>query len=276
MIHLFVVLLFVFILLFVCWLNGKRLRSYFNSSVIVFGKKGTGKDLIFQYVINHSKKAQKDAYYSNLNYGGKFVETNVKDISVNPNTFLTLIKGQYTQVDWAFHNKCDIFLSDGGIYLPSQYDGTLDKLFPSFPIAYALSRQLNENNIHLNTQALGRVWLKVREQGEFYIKANRTISIFGFLITFWTGFDRYQSALDDVRPMGGRIFNKFSKAEKDTFIATHGYIKKGFIVQRKKNIKYDTFAFRYKLTTLQPPLSKSRFILFKKNSIIKAWKNHEE
>jgi hypothetical protein len=269
MIFLGFLLICFFILLLVSWLNGKRLRSYFNSSVIVFGKKGTGKDLIFQYVINHSKKAQKDAYYSNLNYGGKFVETNVKDISVNPNTFLTLINGQYTQVSWDFHNKCDIYLSDCGIYLPSQYDGTLDKLFPSFPIAYALSRQLNENNIHLNTQALGRVWLKVREQGEYYIKANKTISIFGYLITFWTAFDRYQSALDDVRPMSGRLFNKFSKAEKDTFYAMHGDIKKGFIIQCKKKIKYDTFAFRYKLTTLLPISKKRRFTLFKKRVKLK-------
>ena len=46
----------------------EMISNFKKCNVIVFGKKGTGKDLIFQKVIN----CRKDTYYSNISYGGNY------------------------------------------------------------------------------------------------------------------------------------------------------------------------------------------------------------
>ena len=44
-------------------------------------------------------------------------------------------------------------------------------------------------------------------------------------------------------PMKKRMFNKFSKAEYDKYVATNGMIRNGFIISFKNQLKYDTRAF---------------------------------
>lgn len=234
-----VVLLFIFIL---NSLNYLKLKKIFKGgNTIVFGKKGKGKDLIFQAVI----KSRKKPYYSNIPYGYKQEENiNVGRINIDPNTYEGFIEGKYTPVSLPLKQDMDVYISDCGIVLPSQYDSLLSRKYPSFPIYYALSRHLTNSNIHCNTQALGRVWVKLREQTDFFIKANGVIKLPFVLVVKFTTYDRYQSALNDVRPMSSRLGNKFSKAEKDLFNSQNGEIKNGFIIIRKKSIKYDTRYFR--------------------------------
>src|SRR5690606_12577738 len=88
----------------------------------------------------------------------------------------------------------DIYISDAGIYLPAQYHYLLDKKYKSLPIFYALSRHLYNNNVHVNTQALNRVWDKLREQADSYFKALKTIKIFGLLFTRVRYYETYQVA----------------------------------------------------------------------------------
>ena len=80
-IGLFVLLLF----LFRSWLFGRFVVSEFKRcNVVVDGKKGTGKDLLFQYVI----WKRDEHYYANISYGdAKY-------------THLLILKNNYNQGDY--------------------------------------------------------------------------------------------------------------------------------------------------------------------------------
>lgn len=215
------------------------LDNFNRCNVLVSGKKGTGKDVLFDYVIRH----RKEEHYANMPYSDKTDIIEIKDVSCYPNDYEHIVNGNITQTDHKFKEGKDIYISDIGIYLPSYMDSKLYVKFPSMPILYALSRQLYDNNIHCNTQNIERGWKALREQADFYVITRRTWHIFGFLITKMTTYDRYQSAKDDVRPIKTRLLNKYSKAEVDLYNASHGEIREGFIIQRAKSLGFDTRYF---------------------------------
>lgn len=214
------------------------LREFRKKNVIVFGKKGTGKDLVFQFVIRKRKKP----YYSNIDYGGQWEQTKVKDISVFPNTYDSLINDEVIPVHLSFKEKQDIYLSDGGIYLPSWNDSKLYKAYPSFPIYYAVIRHLTDSNIHINTQNLDRVWKAIREQADFYVRTLKTFHIGPFFFTKVITYDRYQTAQECALPLRSRSFNEMSKAQLDLYNATKGEIRQGWIINVSP--RYDTRYFR--------------------------------
>ncbi len=220
-------------------------QDFARNNVIVFGKKGCGKDLLFSEVI----RKRKAPYVSNCDYGGPgYMPFKPSQISLAPNDFRSFIDDKITTIkkDDSLEGV-DFYLSDGGIYFPSQYDGVLDKKYPSLPIFYALSRHLYASNFHINTQALGRIWLKIREQADTYIKACRVIKLPFFLIVKVRIYDKYESALNDVRPLKVAKLNKYAKSEANMFKASQGYIKEGYIIIRKKTISYDTRLFHRKV-----------------------------
>lgn len=220
-------------------------KDFERNNVIVFGKKGCGKDLLFSEVI----RKRKTAYVSNCDYGGKgYMPFKPSQISLAPNDFRSFIDDKITTIkkDDPLEGV-DFYLSDGGIYFPSQYDGVLDKKYPSLPIFYALSRHLYASNFHINTQALGRIWLKIREQADTYIKACRVLKLPFFLIVKARIYDKYESALNDVRPLKVAKLNKYAKSEANMFKASQGYIKEGYLIIRKKHISYDTRLFHTKV-----------------------------
>lgn len=249
MVALIVILLVFFVLLYLViqHMRGKDilLRNFKRCNCIVFGKKGSGKDLIFQAVINWRKKD----YRSNVNYGGKYNDSIPLDLELDDNSYNNFINGNITIIDKQTkpYENIDFYYSDGGIILPSQYDSLLHKYYKGFPLSFALSRHLWNNNIHINTQALERVWKALREQADFYVRVLHTKKIFGFLITTFITYEKYQSALNMLNPLSPRMLNNYSKAEVDVFIATHGEIHKRFIIQRKKSIKYDTREYHKKI-----------------------------
>lgn len=249
------------VFLLIAWLNKKRLcKEFERCNVIVFGKKGTGKDLLFQAIINSRKKP----YYSNVNYGGFFNYACPKSLELSHNDYKNFINGEVVQEVKPNYEHKDFYFSDCGIILPSQYDTTLYKLFPSFPISYALSRHLYENNIHCNTQALSRVWKSLREQADYYVKCRNSIKIFGLLITFYTTYEKYESANNDLRPLTARMLNKYSKVDVDNYIATNGLIKNGFIIQRKKSVVYDTRAYHSIIFGFPAPIHSKKSSLKKR------------
>lgn len=218
----------------------RYLRDNFaRCSVLVAGKKGTGKDLLFQYITNHSKKH----HYANIPYNNKTEVIEIKEVSCYPNDYEHIVNGDIKKTPHKFREGSDIYISDIGVYLPSYMDSKLYNKFPSMPVLYALSRQLYGNNIHCNTQSIERGWKALREQADFYVITRRTWSLFGLLITKMTTYDRYQSAKEDIRPVKTRILNKYSKAETDIYKASTGEIKEGYIIQRKSKITYDTRYF---------------------------------
>lgn len=219
--------------------NNNTLWHFKHCNVLVAGKKGSGKDLLTQWVINKRKKF----YYSNISYGGYHKIVKLKQVSCDPNDYDHIVNDKIVKQPHFFKEKCDIYISDIGIYLPSYMDSKLYVKFPSMPIYYALSRHLANNNVHCNTQNIERGWKALREQADFYIQVKRTYKIFGFLfITKYYSYDNYESARQNIKPLKARLLNKYSKAQVDEYNALHGEIRRGFIFQFKHQLKYDTRA----------------------------------
>ena len=242
-----IVIIIICLLVFigVVWLimnhitNKNTLWNFKHCNVLVGGKKGSGKDLLFQWVIN--KRHQY--YYANIPYGHKYKKIQLKEVSTGSNDYNHIINDEIEKQPHLFKENKDIYISDIGIYLPSYMDSKLYVKFPSMPIFYALSRQLYNNNVHCNTQNIERGWKALREQADFYIIVKRTYKIFGFLfITKYYSYDRYESARQNLMPIKTRLLNKYSKAEADIYKATNGEIRKGYIFQFKWQLKYDTRA----------------------------------
>lgn len=178
--------------------NKNTLWNFQHCNVLVAGKKGSGKDLLFQWVINKRHKP----YYANISYGGKCKKIPLKAVSCYPNDYDHIVNDKIEKTKHLFKEKSDIYISDIGIYLPSYMDSKLYSKFPSMPIFYALSRHLYNNNVHCNTQNIERGWKALREQADFYIIVKRTWKIFGFLfITKYYSYDRYDSARQGLLPL---------------------------------------------------------------------------
>lgn len=243
MIYVLISLTFILLLLYFISLliNNSKIKKLFEThNVAIFGAKGKGKDLLTQLIINLRKKP----YFSNINYGGKCNLINIEDLSVDPNTYNDFINGKIEKIEKnILFEGSDVYLSDIGIFLPSQFDFQLSQKYKSLPIYYALSRHLYNQNIHFNTQALNRTWIKLREQADYYIKCLGIKKLlFGIIINIRT-YNVYESALNNYQPTKARLFNKYSKAEKDTFEGEKGEIKEYKLYILKNHIYYDTRYF---------------------------------
>lgn len=219
--------------------NSNTLWHFKHCNVLIAGKKGSGKDLLTQWVINK----RHDYYYSNISYGGRFKKITLHQVSCAPNDYDHIVNDKIEKQPHFFKEKKDIYISDIGVYLPSYMDSKLYSKFPSMPVFYALSRHLYNGNVHCNTQNIERGWKALREQADFYIQVKRTYKVFGFLfITKYYSYDKYESARQNLLPIKTRLLNKYSKAEVDLYRAQNGDIRRGFIFQIKPKLYYDTRA----------------------------------
>ena len=221
--------------------NARFIADRFKAgNVIVFGAKGKGKDLVFQKVI----AKRKEAYFSNMDYGYNHNYIKLSDLELGSNTYENFINDNVQRVEKKEDlERADIYISDAGIYLPAQYHYLLDKKYKSLPIFYALSRHLYNNNVHVNTQALNRVWDKLREQADSYFKALKTVKVFGLLFTKVRYYETYQVANENRAPMRRRFLNKYSKALSDEYEAYNGLVFDMWIVQRVSKVFYDSRYF---------------------------------
>ncbi len=245
------------LILAVKFYKGKvALVNCFNdANCIVFGLKGSGKDLLYNKAIN----SRKVNCYANIPYNKEYCTVkSIQDFSVAPNTFENILNNDIKIVPKINKECCDMYISDGGIFLPSQYSNQLIKNYPSLPIYYALSRHLTNSNIHINSQYLGRVWDKLREQAGYFIRAVKTTrlamkvkdgengkKLIGFLITDFIVYDNYASAMAQLQPFDNkRLFaGAEGAATKAEFIAKHGNIKAYKVIQRISDIHYDSRYF---------------------------------
>lgn len=217
------------------------LSRFEKNNCIVYGKKGSGKDLLFNYVINNRKKKCS----SNIQYNPKYC--NIREISsfeLKGIDYNSLIDNTYDHAEKNIEEKQAYYISDAGIYLPCQYCSYLDRKYKSFPVFYALSRHLGQMNVHCNTQNLSRIWDKLREQADSYFCVKYTVNFFGFLISKIYYYDKYESAKNNLLPMDYSIFSsKETLSLVKQFNATNGDIRTLYIVQHKSKIKYDTRIF---------------------------------
>lgn len=226
----------------------KLYNNYFKvGNVSVCGLRGRGKDLLFGNIISRSKKP----YISNLDYthDDLFHQFKIGDFSLGFNTYKNFLKYELNFYEWPYEYETDVYLSDAGIYFPSQYNGELNRDYRYFPNYMALSRQVCHNNIHFNAQNLNRVWDKIREQSDFYIRCNWCLYMFGFVFQIITCYDKYESCINNVKPCRVRV-PMFAKKEVkamykmhiDSFIEKNGIIKRSILFYRNKS-KHDTYYF---------------------------------
>ena len=253
--------IFLLYIFFICKITNKRLLDYFKeSSCIVYGAKGKGKDLIFQKVIYMKRNKP---YYSNVNYGYQYYKEPIVNLSVYPNTFKKFINYKIDLINKNDkYEGIDYYISDAGVYLPAQYNGELNKRYQSLPIYYALSRHLYNSNIHMNTQFLGRAWNMLREQADKFIKACGKIKLGNWIFVKVMFYDRYESAMANILPMKRPpLFNKYYKAEYEQYMSTYGEIKKGLFLIRINDIRYDTRVF-HKLLFGENAINNEIYYLF--------------
>lgn len=222
----------------------KRIIRFFKrGNVCVTGLRGTGKDLLMGNVIARRKKN----YVSNLNYGGDYTPLILSELDIK-NKYSNFINNQVNSYFYPYLLGSDIYISDCGVYLPSQYNNLLNRDFEGLISFQALSRQIARCNVHINAQNLNRVWDKLREQSDIYIRCTRCIYIFGFVIQRIVIYDKYDSCVNRVEPcrihvpMFNRAAKQNAKIYIDSFRNSHGFVKSGILFYKNKS-KHDTLYF---------------------------------
>ena len=76
------------------------LWNFKHCNVLVAGKKGSGKDLLFQWVINK----RKDFYYANIPYTKKNKKiVTLKEVSCEPNSYDTIVNDKSEVASQFYH-----------------------------------------------------------------------------------------------------------------------------------------------------------------------------
>lgn len=226
----------------------KTIRKLFDKgNVLVFGLRGRGKDVLFGNIIARKKKK----YISNMDYTSdeRFIPFNPSEFDCGRNTYKDFIDGTIKPYTFPYPRGTDLYISDVGIYFPSQYCNELNKDFKYFPTFFALSRQLGAN-VFINVQALPRCWDKIREQSDVYVRCDKCHVFFGKLVLMHvTLYDRYESAVRQVEPFSLKLpllRNKESRMaydlEKQRYYQNNGKVKGGWLLFINKS-KHDTLYF---------------------------------
>lgn len=240
----------IFIMVIVLFCRRRQLLSLFRSgNVIVTGLRGAGKDMLFSFVTNSivRGKRNKHQYVSNIDYtsGKGFVPFVNSYFSLGGNRFENFVAGRFIPYEYPLPDGVDYFLSDGGVYFPAQYFSMLDKLYPSAPLMFALSRHLGDCNIHVNVQNLNRLWDKIREQSDTYILCRSCRVIGRFAIQKITVYDNYDSAVARRRPFVRSLFaGREMRMRMAEYRAQYGYIQDMTIVHRIPKQHYNDRIFK--------------------------------
>lgn len=230
----------------------KIVDMFKKGNVCVYGLRGKGKDMLFANVIAR----RRIPYVSNMDYkckGSYWIDYNPKDYDCGKNDYTNFISGNINHYQPPILDGMDIYISDAGIYFPSQYCNELNRQYKYLPTYFALSRQMTDNNIHINAQSLNRVWDKIREQSDTYIMCRWCKVIGNIVIQSIRIYELYESALNRVPPF--RMQYKLTDTkeikrqidlQRLQYTCQHGEIKNRIIIYVNKS-KYDTREFRKKM-----------------------------
>ena len=223
----------------------KLIRLFDDGNVSVCGLRGRGKDLLFANVISRRNMD----YVSNIDYGGKFHNFNYDDLDCGQNQYTNFISGDVKFYQYPYPDGTDVYLSDAGIYFPSQFCSDLNRKFPYMSVFQAISRHVGDCNFHFNAQNLNRVWDKIREQSDIYILCRRCFYIKGFVLQFITIYDKYDSAVARMKPLrlpmpllSNKETRMMRKIQIAQFEAAHGSIENRILIYKNKS-NYNTRQF---------------------------------
>ncbi|MGN0823502.1 MAG: hypothetical protein ACI4MB_00375, partial [Candidatus Coproplasma sp.] len=220
------------VLLIIVIISSFKKRSFvklFDSgNVIVSGLRGRGKDLAFCLVVN----ARKKDYISNVQYSSpkkryKCFPLDLKVWELSGNNYNDMITGEVKTYVYPYPDGIDYYISDAGIYFPSQYQAELCKKYKSAPMFQALSRHLGDCNVHCNVQNMPRLWDKIREQSDIYIRMDKC-KFFGktkFCYVRAYVYSNQESCINSVVPPRFGV-GKVAREAKYNFEISHGKIIK--------------------------------------------------
>lgn len=239
----------------------KIINLFEQGNVIVTGLRGKGKDLLFANVVLR----RGCEYVSNINYGGTYYPFDYSKIDLGGNTYRDFTEGTVKKYVFPYPDGTNFYLSDAGVYFPAQYCNELNKLYPQMPLFQAISRQVGtDSNFHVNVQNLNRVWDKLREQSDTYIrcegvlylkfsKLRKILPFFDFhdlVIQRVTIYDKYESCLNRMKKFSVRppLFSTpqtrtMVDLQKQTYDCTHGMIKPRILIYRNLST-YNTYHFK--------------------------------
>lgn len=223
------------------------IKMFEDGNVCVCGLRGKGKDMLLANVTIRRKLP----YLSNMDYGGMFIPLDLERLDCGKNKYEDFISGKVKRYVFEYPDGTDIYISDAGIYFPSQYCNELNKKYPHFATFQALTRQIGACNFHVNVQNLNRVWDKIREQSDTYILCRGCKVLFKgrLVIQRIRIYDMYESCANRVPPLRLTVpmFNKEAQATvrtaKEKYEAEHGKIKNRILIYRNKS-KYNTRYFK--------------------------------
>lgn len=223
-----VVAVAIIVAVIVSVINKRRFVSLFSQgNCIVSGLRGRGKDMAFCIVVN----ARKKNYISNVEYSSpkknyKCFPLDLKVWELAGNKYSDFVDDTVRYYEYPYPDDIDYYISDSGIYFPSQYQGELCKKYPSTPLFQALSRHLGNANVHCNVQNINRLWDKIREQSDIYIQMYKCKRIVGkiFAVTAYV-YDTAESCEKRIVPPRFG-FGKVAQTARYNFEIAHGKITK--------------------------------------------------
>ena len=222
----------------------RLVRIFEKGNVSVCGLRGAGKDMLFANVVARRKKP----YISNTDYGGQFIPFD-PDVFDCRNTYQNFLNGTLKRYTYPYPDGVDIYLADGGVYMPSQYQGELCKLYGHIPVYMAISRHLGDCNFHYNVQNLNRMWDKIREQSDEYIRCIWCKVFFGIVFQKVIIYEKYESAVNRVPPF--RLKRPWLnldrlqtwEIQKQNYDIAHGSVIPRILIYKNRS-KYNTRIFK--------------------------------
>ena len=224
----------------------KIIRMFDKGNVCVTGLRGDGKDMLMANVVARRKKP----YVSNVDYGGKRFDFVPSKLDCGGNIYKNFIEGDVKHYEFPYPDHTDVYVSDAGVYFPAQYCSELNRSYGYIATFMALSRHLGQSNMHVNAQNLNRVYDKIREQSDMYIRCRCCFVFFGnVVIQKITTYDKYQSCVDRVpafwlrRPLLNANRLQLWQIQKQNYEISHGCIKNHWLIYVNKS-NYDTRRFK--------------------------------
>lgn len=225
----------------------KLVKMFERDSIAVFGKKGSGKDILFGNVI----RRRKLPYVSNTDYGGEFLPLELDKLDCGGNTYKNFLSGKLSKYVFPYEDKTDVYIADIGVYFPSQYCNELNRDMKHVPVFEALSRHLGKSKLHYNTQAISRAWDKIREQCDGYIKCLSCHVLFGkIVIQRVRVYEKYSSAAEGALPwriklpfFSSKDMRMNFRLQKQKYFNTYGEIKEGWLIYWNKS-SHNTRSFK--------------------------------
>lgn len=233
------------------------IKMFKDGNVCVCGERGKGKDMLTANVIARRKKN----YISNCDYPRKSKRKPIKRtpldfkvLSMAGNTYKNLLENTVKPFIYPWERGIDIYISDVGVYLPSQFCNELNRDYKGIPQFMALDRQIADCNCHINVQNLNRAWDKLREQSRRYITCLKCKVIKlplnqQLIIQKVRIYEKYQSCVDNVPPLKLPLYmymgklNIMARLYKINYKIQHGAIKERTLIYFNKS-DYDTNIFR--------------------------------